>query len=189
MVGVFVGESALSAVGTCRVLINLCVSFATGFSVGAGVISSQLFGAKKEKELTQNAFSSLVCMLFMGVALMIFGLIAGSFLLKHLVAVPDSLLADAVTYFRICSVGFLLQFGYNAIAALLRSVGDSKASLYFLLISSIVNTVLDYILVAIIPRGVMGTAIATFFSQFLSCIISYIYIQKKYHYFCFAGKN
>jgi putative MATE family efflux protein len=189
MVGVFVGESALSAVGTCGVLTNLCVAFSTGFSVGAGVISSQLFGAGREKDLTQNAYSTLHCMAWMGIIMTAFGLLAGPFMLKWLVAVPESLLKDANAYFSICTVGFVFQFGYNAIAALLRSVGDSKASLYFLLISSIVNIALDYVLVAIIPLGVMGTAIATVFSQLLSCIISFVYMQKKYQYFRFAGKG
>lgn len=189
MVGRLVSEQALSAVGTCGVLTNLLVAFSTGFSVGTGVISSQLFGAGDEKELTKNAFTSLVFLGGMGIVIAAVGIVFGEVLLKYLVSVPETLLADAAEYFRIIAVGFVFLFGYNAVASLLRSIGDSKASLYFLMISSAVNVVLDYIFIAWFQMGVAGAAWATVFSQAVSCAVSFVYMQKKYEMFRFAGKK
>lgn len=189
MVGRLVSEQALSSVGTCGVLTNLLVAFSTGFSVGTGVISSQLFGAGEEEEITKNAFTSLVFLVSLGVVIGSIGVLFGGPLLKYLVSVPESLLAGSAEYFRIIAVGFVFLFGYNAVASLLRSIGDSKASLYFLMISSATNVVLDYVFIAFFNMGISGAAWATVFSQALSCMVSFVYIQKKYEIFRFKGKH
>lgn len=189
MVGRLVNEGALSSVGTCGVLTNLLVAFSTGFSVGTGVISSQLFGAGKEEEITKNAFTSLFFLGSTGVVIAAVGVLFGEAFLKYLVSVPEVLLPDAVEYFRIIAVGFVFLFGYNAVASLLRSIGDSKASLYFLMISSVANVVLDYVFMAGLDMGVAGAACATVFSQALSFVVSFWYMQKKYEIFRFKGKN
>ena len=110
MVGRLVSEQALSSVGTCGVLTNLLVAFSTGFSVGTGVISSQLFGAGKEEEITKNAFTSLVFLVSLGVVIGSIGVLLGGPLLKYLVSVPESLLAGSAEYFRIIAVGFVFLF-------------------------------------------------------------------------------
>lgn len=188
MVGRLVSEQALSSVGTCGVLTNLLIAFSTGFSVGTGVISSQLYGANRKNELTKNAYTSLIFLTAMGVVIGLIGILFGSFLLRHLVSVPEELLADAAEYFRVCAVGFVFLFSYNAVASLLRSIGDSKASLYFLMISSVVNVVLDYAFIAWFHMGVAGAAWATVISQAVSCALSFIYMQRKYELFRFKGK-
>ncbi|MBR5265611.1 MAG: MATE family efflux transporter, partial [Clostridia bacterium] len=189
MVGRLISEQALSSVGTCGVLTNLLIAFSTGFSVGTGVISSQLFGAGKKDEITKHSFNSLVFLIGLGVIIAFVGIFAGGFLLKHLVSVPEMLLYDSARYFRIIAFGFVFLFGYNAVTSLLRSIGDSKASLYFLMISSLTNIILDYVFIAWFNMGVEGAAWATVISQSVSCIFSFVYMQKKYEIFRFKGKK
>ena len=189
MVGRLVSEQALSSVGTCGVLTNLLIAFSTGFSVGTGVISAQLYGAGRRDAITKNAYTSLVFLTGMGVVIALVGVFFGSFLLEHLVSVPEALLNDAAAYFRICAVGFVFLFGYNAVASLLRSIGDSKASLYFLMISSAVNVALDYAFIAWCGMGVAGAAWATVISQAVACAVSFAYMQKRYELFRFRGKQ
>jgi len=189
IVGNFESEAALSAVGTCNGLTMLFLSLAQGFSIGAGVIAAQLFGARKTEELRKRAGTSIILLTAMGIIVSIIGVISCRFILKYILSVPDSLLDMAATYFSIYALGLAFQFGYNIIAALLRSVGDSKAALYFLLISSIVNVALDMLFVAVFHWGVAGAAIATVISQLASCAASFLYIYKKYPLFRFKRKE
>lgn len=189
MVGLLVDEQALSAVGTCGVLINLFLAFSVGFSTGTSIISSQLFGAGRLREITKNAGASFIFLSALGLAATALSLALGRPLLQGLVAVPAPLLAPAVQYFRICATGFIFQFIYNAVAALLRSIGDSRASLYFLAFSAGVNVVLDYVFLARFHLGVAGAAGATVLSQALACLASFIYMQRKYPMFRFHGKQ
>ena len=189
MVGLLVSEQALSSVGTCGVLTNLLVAFSTGFSVGTGVISSQMFGAGKEKEITKNAYASLLFLGGLSLVMMLIGILFGKPLRRYLVAVPESLLDGAAEYFSIIAVGFVFLFGYNGVAALLRSIGDSQASLYFLIISSVTNVALDYAFIAWFHMGVAGAAWATVISQAAACVVSFLYMQKKYEIFRFRGKG
>lgn len=189
MVGLLISERALSAVGTCGVLTNLFLAFSVGFSTGTSVISAQLFGAEKKGEITRNAYASLVFLLALGVGLGMLGLATRKMLLRYLVSVPPALLPQASRYFEICALGIVFQFMYNAVAALLRSIGDSKASLYFLALSAAANILLDYVFLAYFDLGVAGAAWATVLSQALACVVSYIYMQHNYEVFRFWGKR
>lgn len=189
MVGKMIGEQALSGVGTCGVLTNLLLAFSVGFSAGSNVISAQLFGAKKTEEITRNAYASFIFLSILGIVIGGISIIGGEFLLKTLVAVPESLIEYATEYFTICAVGFIFQFLYNGIAALLRSVGDSQASLYFLTISSLSNIALNYAFIVWFHMGVAGAAWATVLSQFLACGVSFWYMIKKYEMFRFWKKG
>ena len=187
MVGKMIGQQALSGVGTVGVLTNLLIAFSVGFSAGSSVISAQLFGGRKEKEIARNACASLVFLAILGILVAAISMIGGDRFLRVLVAVPDSLIEYAKNYFTVCAVSFLFQFLYNGIAALLRSVGDSRASLYFLTISSLSNIALNYIFIAWFNMGVAGAAWATVFSQFLACAVSFWYMARKYEMFRFWG--
>lgn len=189
MVGKMIGEQALSGVGTVGVLTNLLITFSVGFSAGSSVISAQLFGGRKEKEITRNAYASLVFLTILGIIIALIGIIGGRWLLKTLVAVPDTLIDYATDYFTVCAVGFLFQFLYNGVAALLRSVGDSQASLYFLTISSLANIVLNYIFIAWFHMDVAGAAWATVISQFLAFAVSFWYMVRRYEMFRFWNKG
>ncbi len=139
IVGNFAGESSLAAVGACGVLTLVFLALANGFSAGACVLIAQLFGAGKEQEMRRQALSSLLVMIGMGIVATAVGVFISRFALKYILATPESLLSMADTYFKIYALGLLFQFGYNIIAAILRGIGDSKATLYFLLIASVIN--------------------------------------------------
>lgn len=139
VVGNFAGEAPLAAVGACGVLTMAFLALASGFSAGACVLIAQHFGAGEEKEMRGQASSALLLMLGMGAIAAVAGIFISRFALKHILATPDSLLTMADTYFKIYAVGLIFQFGYNIIAAILRGIGDSRATLYFLLIASAIK--------------------------------------------------
>lgn len=189
MVGRLVGEAALSGVGTCGVLTNLLVAFSVGFSAGASIVSAQYYGAKRYDEIAKNAYASMLSLLVLGIVIGGISLFFAEPLLKIAVSVPDSLIGYAGEYFRICAFGFLFQFIYNGAAALLRSIGDSKASLYFLLMSTILNIFLDYAFIEWFRMEVAGAAWATVISQILSCVVSFLYMYRHYEILRFFGKK
>lgn len=180
IVGNFNGQQALSAVGACASLTALFTALAIGFSIGAGVLISQYFGASREQELRQYAATAIVLMLAMGLLMSLIGVCSAGFLLARALGTPEALLPLTLLYFRIYAAGLVFQFGYNIAAALLRALGDSKATLYFLLVSSGLNVVLDLVFVAGLGMGVAGAAIATVISQIASCGIGFAYMHRRY---------
>lgn len=189
MVGLLLGEEALSGVGTCGVLTNLLVAFSVGFSSGAGIISARHYGAKNEEAVNKNALAAMISLFAMGLSIGGLGFLFAEPLLRYLVSVPESLLRHSVPYFRICAVGFLFQFAYNGVASLLRSIGDSRASLYFLLISTLLNILLDYAFISFWALGVEGASYATIIAQFICLVISLAYMYIKYPVLRFFKKG
>ena len=189
IVGNYVSDHALSAVGSCTSLTMLFTALALGFSIGAGVLAAQYFGAQKLGEVRRIAATSIVLFLALGAVMSVLGAVLTRPLLAGLLQTPKALLEMAVTYFMIYAAGLIFQFGYNIAAALLRAIGDSKATLYFLLASSLLNVVLDLLLVAVVKLGVAGAAIATVFSQLLSCVLSFWYMHRKYEFLRFSVRQ
>ncbi len=183
VVGNFTGEDALAAVGACGVLTLAFLALANGFSAGASVIIARLFGSGRSDEMRRQASTSILLMLAMGVVSTALALMISRFTLSDVLATPDSLLDMADTYFCIYALGLIFQFGYNIVAAVLRGIGDSKATLYFLLIASVMNVILDIIFVYNLGMGVAGAAIATDIAQAASCIAGFIYMMRKYPVF------
>ena len=183
IVGNFAGEAPLAAVGACGVLTMAFLALANGFSAGACILIAQLFGAGKAEDMRRQASSSLLVMLVMGVLATAAGIMISRFALEYILATPDSLIPMADVYFKIYAAGLIFQFGYNIVAAILRGIGDSKATLYFLLVASIINVVLDVIFVYNMNMGVVGAAVATDIAQAISCIVGIIYMMKKYPLF------
>ena len=110
IVGLYDGEAALSAVGTCSSLTMFFLAIAQGFSIGAGIITARLYGAKNLDDLRSKAYTAIVLLLIMGAASMAIGLIFSRFILSDILAVPESLLDMAATYFWIYSLGMVFQF-------------------------------------------------------------------------------
>ena len=189
IVGNFEGQQALSSVGACTSLTILFTALALGFSIGAGVLISQYFGAGRMQELRRYAAMSIVLMLAMGLVMSVIGLLSAELLLRGFLGTPESLLPQSVLYFRIYAAGLVFQFGYNIAAALLRALGDSRATLYFLLVSSVLNVVLDLLFVAVCGMGVAGAAIATVISQLASCVIGFWYMYRKYELLRFSARE
>ena len=189
IVGNFNGQQALSAVGACASLTVLFTALAIGFSIGAGVLISQYFGASRERELRQYAATAIVLMLAMGLFMSLAGVVSARFLLERVLGTPEALLPMTLLYFRIYAAGLVFQFGYNIAAALLRALGDSRATLYFLLVSSVLNVVLDLLFVAALGMSVAGAAIATVISQLASCVIGFWYMYRKYELLRFSARE
>jgi putative MATE family efflux protein len=180
VVGHFVGEDAFAGVGTCTPLTFLVLAMSMGISVGIGVTIAQFFGAGKTEDLAVAVDTSLILTGILGIIMTILGWILTPFLLKSVLGTPDVIMPYAVTYFRIYCLGLFFQFIYNGISFILRGIGDSKATLYFLLISTVVNTILDLASVILLHMGVTGTAIATVISQIVCAFVSYIYMRKRF---------
>ena len=185
IVGNFASEEALSAVGTTGSFTFLFLAIALGFSAGNGVVVAQHYGAGDEKKVRSNASTGILLLLGMGLVSTVIALLAARPAFTWFVAVPEEILEQTLVYFRIFVLGLVFQFGYNIFSSILRAVGDSAATLYFLLISSVTNVFLDILFVAGFHWGVAGAAIATDISQGISFVAAWVYMRRKYPVFRF----
>lgn len=172
IVGNFVGKQALAAVGgSTSTIINLLVGFFVGLSSGATVIISQFYGAGRQKETSDAVHTSIALALSGGVLLTVVGLAISSFSLQAM-GTPEEIMPDALTYMRIYFAGTVFSLIYNIGSGILRAVGDSKRPLYFLIVCSLTNLVLDLLFVLAFNMGVLGVALATIISQAVSaCLV------------------
>ena len=154
IVGRFSGENALSAVGTTGSFAFFFLAIAIGFSSGNGVIVAQYYGAGNEKAVRSNASTGIVFLLLLGALLTFCAIVIAEPAYIYLVNVPSSILDLTLLYFKIYALGLIFQFGYNIFASLLRAVGDSIATLYFLILSSVLNIFLDLLFVAVFSWGI-----------------------------------
>ena len=186
VVGNFSGENALSAVGTTGSFTFLFMAIAIGFSAGNGVIVAQHYGAGNEEEVRANASTGILLMMGMGIIATVTGLIVAKPAFRQLINVPEEILGQTLLYFRIYVLGLIFQYGYNIFSSILRAVGDSAATLYFLLIASVSNIILDLLFVAGFHWGVAGAALATDIAQAGSFVAAYFYMTRKYPVFHFG---
>ena len=185
IVGKYSGEDSLSAVGTTASLTFFFLAVAIGFSSGNGVVVAQHYGAGSEKKVRANASVGILFLLGLGVICALVGILTARPAYTYLLNVDRSIIDLTVNYFRWYCIGLVFQFGYNIFSAILRAVGDSAATLYFLLISSVLNIGLDLLFVAYFKWGVTGAAVATDISQAASFAAAYFYMTKKYPVFRF----
>ena len=179
VVGQSVGEAALSAVGTCTPMVMLFLALATGLGIGVSVVVSQFFGAGRTEDMAKSITTAFRLMCAVGLALSVIAQFVTPFLLSTVLGVQNPAILDmAILYFRIYSGGLLFQFVYNCIASVLRAVGDSRATLYFLAVSSALNIVLDLLFVAGFHWGVAGAGVATVISQIACAGVSLSYLRR-----------
>lgn len=188
VVGNFVGDTAFGAMNTSVSYSGVLLSIATGLSTGCGIVISQFYGAKNHQSMRMSISTMLYLMLGLGVVITVLGFATTDLVLRYLLGVPEDVFQYASSYMKIYFLGMIFQFLYNALAAALRSVGDSGATMKFLLISSAANIVFDLLFVAVFKWGVAGAAIGTVLAQAISVIISFIYI-KKHHRLLWLSKN
>ena len=187
VVGNFVSEAALGAVGACTTLALLFLAFSTGFGNGCGIMISQLFGAGRMDQVKRAVATGMILMSAMGALTMVIGWFGAEWLVVHLLNIQDPHLIDlSVSYFSIYALGLVFTFLYNCIASILRAVGDSKATLYFLCVSATMNLVLDILFVAVFRMGVAGAAVATVISQIACVAVCLVYMFVKYPMFRFG---
>lgn len=170
IVGQFVDENALAAVGVSGSISFFLVAFYLGASSGAGILISQFYGAKKYDELQRVIHNLLGIGIVLGVAITIIGMIFCPVFLGW-IGTPEEVMGEAIIYLRIFFGGMLFQVIYNMLAAVLNAVGNSMSSLLYLVISSVLNIILDALLICVFHMGVEGAAIATVVSQGVCCIL------------------
>ena len=170
IVGKFVGKDALAAVSSSGNLIFMMTGFFMGLFVGAGVIISRYFGAKCYDRLEAAVHTDLAFAMVCGVLLTLVGIFLTPQILVWM-RTPEDVLPQSIQYFRLYFMGSLFMIVYNACMGILQAVGDSRHPLYYLIISSITNVVLDILLIAVFKMDVDGAALATIISQFVSVFL------------------
>ena len=178
VVGNFVGSNAFAAVNISFPIVFLMSSLFIGVGSGASVLISQFFGAGDMEKVQKTVDTIYKVTLIGAIPMTIIGLLVVRPLFR-LIEVPESQMEMAVTYCLIIFGGLIGSLGYNVNAGILQGLGNGKAPLIFLAISSVINVGLDLFLVAVIPWGVAGAAIATIMAQFGSWIFGIMYINKR----------
>lgn len=170
VVGRFVGKTALAAVGSTGVIVNLTVGLFTGLAAGAVVVIAQRYGARMGDEVHKSVHTAMLLSILMGAFFMVVGFLITPWALRALNTTEDAL-PGAILYLRVYFLGMIPNLVYNMGTAVLRAVGDSRRPLYFLMAASLCNIVLDLLLVVGFHLGVLGVAIATVISQILSAVL------------------
>ncbi len=177
IVGNYLGEKALAAVGASFPVIFVLVSLVIGVSIGSTIIIAQFFGAKDFVNVKKAIDSLLIFLFFASIIITVFGLIFCEQIFRSM-NMPEEILPDAVSYFNILLYGMILMFGFNAVSSILRGLGDSKTPLYFLIIATVLNIILVILFVRVFGWGIKGSAIATVIAQGVSFILSIIYLNR-----------
>ena len=167
VVGNLVGKTALAAVGASFPILFLMVALIMGITMGTTVLVAQSYGARDYRKVRAAVDTAYVFLFWAGLALTAAGLLGARWLIG-LLDVPADAVEQAVTYLRILFAGMIGSFGYNAVSAVLRGLGDSRTPLYILIVSTLLNTLLDLLFVGVFSWGVAGAAWATVISQAVS---------------------
>ena len=178
VVGKFCGDTSLAAVSSNGSMVNLLVGLFVGLSIGANVLTARFFGAKNDRELSETVHTAIVISVLSGLLATIVGELLAPRLLI-LMKVPENVLPLSTLYLRIYFAGITSTLVYNFGSAILRAVGDTRRPLYFLMISGVVNVVLNLIFVTVIDLDVAGVALATAISQTLSAVLIIISLMRE----------
>ncbi len=177
VVGQFVGKEALAAVGVSFPILFLLVAMVMGMGMGASILLAQYYGAKNMDGVRRTVETTYLFLFWASLALTALGLAVGGGVLR-LMRTPEEILPQAHLYLNILLAGLILMFGYNSLAAVLRGVGDSKTPLYFLIVATLANIVLDLLFVLVFHWGVAGVAWATVLAQGLSFLLGVLYFRR-----------
>lgn len=170
IVGNFLGSDALAAVSSSGSLIFLLVGFFNGIAVGAGVVVSRYYGARRIKEVQKAIHTTIAFGLVAGILLTAVGVLLAPQILVWM-GTPTDVLPNSILYFRIYFLGSLAFVLYNIFVGILQSIGDSRHPLIYLILSSGINILLDLLFIAVFHLGVGSAALATILSQFISAIL------------------
>ena len=187
IVGRFVGEDALAAVGTSNPLMTLAILFINGMCLGAGILVSNAFGAEDYPRLEKQVSTTAIAGAVFSLAFSLLCILLANPLLR-LMQVPAEVLPIAAAYLRVVFAGLIFTFFYNFLAATLRALGDSKSALYFLMLSAVLNVFGDLLCVAVLGWGVEGAALSTVASEALCCLCCAVYIKCKVPALCLGRK-
>lgn len=178
IVGHYLGDSSLAAIGSCTSIYDLLVGFALGIGNGLAIVTARSFGSKNRELLKKSVAAAII----IGVSSSILITIIGSLGLRPLLEIlntPADIIDEAYSYISVVVLFTTVMFAYNLCAGLMRSIGNSVAPLIFLIVSSVLNIFLDILLITQFNMGVAGAAVATVISQGVSVVLCIIYIFKK----------
>lgn len=178
IVGRLVGTEALAAVGATGPLVSMVNGFFIGVSSGATVVLSQAYGAGDRKGVSDSIHTGVALSLVLGVMLTAIGTCLGGRVMGWM-GTPENCMADATTYLRIYFAGSIGTVVYNMGAGILRAMGDSKRPMLFLMVTCILNVVLDLLFVAVLHMGVAGAALATVLSQMISAVLPIVVLLRQ----------
>ncbi len=188
IVGRIVGSEALAAVGASGSISFLFFALCNGIGSGGGIIASQYYGAHDDEKVKNCIFNTGFIMLIVPIVFGTLGFVSAPLLLK-LLSTPSDILPDATMYVRFMCMGLLFVSMYNYISSMLRALGDSVSPLIFLIISTILNILLDLLFVYRFDMGIRGAAIATVVAQFASVVGSGLYAVQFNQYFKLKKEN
>lgn len=178
IVGRVHGTEALAAVSSSGTLIFLMISFFVGTSMGAGIVISKYYGAKDYERVSRAVHTNICLGIICGVILTIIGVVLTPTFLRWMGTDPD-VMPDATAYFRYYFAGAIAIVLYNNCKGVMNALGDSRRPLYYLIISSVTNVLLDLLFIAVFRWGVWAAAFATTLSQALSVVLCIIHLSKK----------
>ncbi len=178
IVGRWVGKEALGAVGQAFPVIFISVALVMGFGMAANVLIAQYFGAGNRERVQAAIDTTLVVVFRFALVVTVAGLFLAPAILR-LMGTPADVMDGAVLYLRIIFAGFIPSFGYNAVSAILRGLGDSRTPLYALIIATLINIALDLVFVLVCGWGIAGVGVATVIAQLASFIWTILYLRKK----------
>ena len=179
IVGKTLGVSALAGVGATSSINFMIIGFCMGICSGFAIPVAQQFGAGKYSELRKYVFNGYVCSAVFAVVMTILSVVFCAPILR-LLNTPDDIFMHAYNYIVIIFAGIPTVFLYNIVSGIIRSLGDSKTPVYFLVLSSVINIALDFILILYVKMGVAGAGVATVVSQLIAGVGCTIYMYKKF---------
>lgn len=179
IVGKTLGVSALAGVGATGSINFMIIGFCMGICNGFAIPVAQQFGAGKYSELRKYVFNGYICSAVFAVVMTVLSVVFCAPILR-LLNTPDDIFMHAYNYIVIIFAGIPTVFLYNIVSGIIRSLGDSKTPVYFLVLSSVINIALDFILIIYVKMGVAGAGVATVVSQLISGIGCTIYMYKKF---------
>lgn len=187
IVGKYIGENALAAVGTATPIMNIAILLISGICMGASVLMSTQYGAGDYELLTRQISTTMLGGCGFSLLFSILTIALAEPLLR-LIRVPEEVIPFAASYLRIIFIGVIFSFLYNFLAGTMRALGDSRTPLYFLAASALLNVLGDILFVAVFQWGVEGSAAATVLSEAFCCLLCGIYIRKKVPLLCLGRK-
>lgn len=187
VVGKYIGDNALAAVGSATPIVNMLLVLFIGISAGASIMVAQYFGARRREELSHTIGN---CITVTALACVLLILIATPVIRPVLIALntPETILEDCCDYLLISLWGIAGMAYYNILSGIIRGLGDSVAALIYLLVATVINTALDVYFVAGLNMGVAGAALATIIAQIVSSILCFIKLSKMTDFFDFGAK-
>ncbi|MCC0636322.1 MULTISPECIES: MATE family efflux transporter [unclassified Clostridioides] len=188
IVGRFIGKEAMAAVSGANPIMFLLVAMLMGVSLGFSILISQFYGSGDLKKVKATIDTTYILLFIGSILISVIGIVFGGPMLK-LMNTPESVFNQSKLYLTIIFGGILFSAGYNSVSAILRGLGDSVTPLYFLIIATILNIVLDLTFIVVLKMGVEGVALATIMAQAVSFIISIIYLNKKHEVLKFKIKG